>query len=83
MIGERRIEAMPLGAQPVELVVRSLTNSSEPGAVVYEPFSGSGTTILACEKTGRQCRAIELEPKYVQVAIERWQAFTGQKAQRA
>jgi DNA modification methylase len=68
--------------KPVELVVRSVTNSSKAGEVVYEPFSGSGTTILACEKTGRQCRAIELEPKYVQVAIERWQAFTGQKAQR-
>ncbi len=68
--------------KPVELVVRSITNSSNPGDLVYEPFSGSGTTVLACEKTGRQCRAIELEPKYVQVAIERWQAFTGKKATR-
>lgn len=67
--------------KPVELVERSVANSSKPGEVVFEPFSGSGTTILACEKTGRQCRAIELEPKYVQVAIERWQAFTGRRAQ--
>lgn len=68
--------------KPVELVVRSITNSSNPGDIVYEPFSGSGTTVLACEKTGRQCRAIELEPKYVQVAIERWQKFTGKQATR-
>ena len=69
--------------KPVELVERSVANSSKPGEVVYEPFSGSGTTILACEKTGRQCRAIELEPRYVQVAIERWQNFTGKKATRS
>ncbi len=68
--------------KPVELVERSLANSSKPGDLVFEPFSGSGTTLLACEKIGRQCRAIELEPKYVQVAIERWQAFTGKKAER-
>jgi len=68
--------------KPVELVERSIANSSDAGDVVFEPFSGSGTTILASEKIGRQCRAIELEPKYVQVAIERWQNFTGKKAQR-
>ncbi len=68
--------------KPVELVERSIANSSRPGDLVFEPFSGSGTTLLACEKTGRQCRAIELEPKYVQVAIERWQNFTGKKATR-
>lgn len=66
--------------KPIELVVRSLTNSSKPKAIVFEPFSGSGTTLLACEQTGRACRAIELEPAYVQVAIERWQKFTGEKA---
>lgn len=68
--------------KPVELVERSLLNSSALHDVVFEPFSGSGTTLLACEKTGRRCRAIELDPKYVQVAIERWQAFTGKKATR-
>jgi DNA modification methylase len=69
--------------KPVELVERSITNSSTSGELVFEPFSGSGTTILACEKSGRRCRAIELEPKYVQVAIERWQSFTGRNAERA
>jgi DNA modification methylase len=68
--------------KPVELVARALTNSSKPGALCFEPFSGSGTTLLACEKMGRACRAIELEPKYVQVAIDRWEAFTGRKAEK-
>lgn len=68
--------------KPVELVARALENSSKPGALVFEPFSGSGTTIIACERTRRRCRAIELEPRYVQVAIERWEAFTGRKAEK-
>jgi DNA modification methylase len=68
--------------KPVELVVRSLKNSSHHGNVVFEPFSGSGTTLLASEMTGRHCRAIELDPRYVQVAIKRWEAFTGRKAER-
>jgi site-specific DNA-methyltransferase (adenine-specific) len=49
-------------------------NSCPPGGIVYEPFSGSGTTLAACEATGRVCRAIELEPKYVAVALERMSA---------
>ncbi len=49
---------------------------------VYEPFSGSGTTIIACEMTGRSCHAIELSPAYVDVAVQRWQAFTGKRAVR-
>jgi len=57
--------------KPVELVARSLTNSSRPGDLVFEPFSGSGSTMVAAEQTGRVCRAIELEPKYVAVALER------------
>jgi DNA methylase len=48
--------------------------------VVYEPFSGSGTTIIAAEMTGRCCHAIELAPQYVDVAVRRWEAFTGQQA---
>ena len=68
--------------KPVELVARALKNSSEPAGVVFEPFSGSGTTVIAAEQTGRWCCAIELEPKYVQCAIERWQKFTGQKARK-
>jgi DNA modification methylase len=64
----------------IELVVRSIQNSSSHGNLVFDAFSGSGTTILACEQTHRGCRTIELEPKYVQVAIERWEKLTGKKA---
>ena len=64
--------------KPVELVERSLINSSLPGDVVLDPFVGSGTTIIACERLGRTCKAVELEPGYAAVAIERWAVMTGQ-----
>jgi tRNA G10 N-methylase Trm11 len=57
-----------------------MLNNSSPGQSVYEPFLGSGTTLIAAETTGRVCLAIELEPRYVDVAIRRWQAFTGKAA---
>jgi DNA modification methylase len=66
--------------KPVECMKRPIENNSSPGQAVYEPFSGSGTTIVAAEITGRACNAIELMPEYVDVAIERWQAFTGEQA---
>jgi len=66
--------------KPVELVAYCLGNSSSPGQVVYEPFSGSGTTIIAAEMTGRCCYAMELSPAYVDVAVNRWEQFTGKKA---
>lgn len=63
--------------KPVELVARAVENSSKPGDVVYEPFSGSGTTLIACENLKRKCRAIEISPGYVAVALERWSQATG------
>ena len=66
--------------KPVECMRRPIENNSSPGQAVYEPFSGSGTTIIAAEITGRACHAIELSPAYVDVAVRRWQAFTGQWA---
>ena len=57
--------------KPVELVQRSLVNSSKPAAVVYEPFAGSGTTLVACQNLGRKCRAIEISPAYCAVILER------------
>ena len=48
-----------------------------PKGLVYEPFSGSGTTIIACEQLGRKCRAIEISPAYVAVALQRWADATG------
>ena len=59
---------------------RPIENNSSPGQAVYEPFCGSGTTIIAAEMTGRSCYAIELNPAYVDVAVLRWQAFTGEAA---
>jgi DNA modification methylase len=66
--------------KPVECMKRPIENNSSPGQAVYEPFSGSGTTIIAAEMTGRACHAIELNPAYVDVAVKRWQEFTGQTA---
>ncbi len=66
--------------KPVECMRRPIVNNSSPGQAVYEPFSGSGTTIIACEKEGRIALAIELEPTYVDVAVTRWQNFTGKQA---
>jgi DNA modification methylase len=63
--------------KPVELYLRAMRNSSKKGDVVYEPFSGSGTCVLACEELERRCRAIELSPGYVAVALERWAEMTG------
>jgi DNA modification methylase len=64
--------------KPVECMARPMRNHD--AAEVYEPFSGSGTSLIAAEQLGRRCFAIEIEPQYVQVAIDRWEAFTGQQA---
>jgi DNA modification methylase len=66
--------------KPVECMRRPILNNSNPGQAVYEPFMGSGTTLIAAESTGRVCLGIELNPAYVDVAVERWQKFTGQEA---
>ena len=66
--------------KPVECMRRPIVNNSSPGQAVYEPFSGSGTTIIAGEMEGRAIYAMELSPAYVDVAIKRWQEFTGQTA---
>lgn len=66
--------------KPVECMKRPIENNSSPGQAVYEPFSGSGTTIIAGEMTGRGVHAIELNPAYVDVAVKRWQNYTGKAA---
>ena len=66
--------------KPVECMRKPILNNSSAGQAVYEPFSGSGTTIIACEETGRCCYAVELNPAYVDIAVKRWQDFTGQEA---
>jgi DNA modification methylase len=66
--------------KPVELVQRALANSSKAGDVVVDLFGGAGSTLIAAEKTGRNARLMELDPRYVDVIVKRWQAFTGKKA---
>jgi DNA modification methylase len=65
---------------PVELPERGIAIVAKNTGIVFEPFGGSGTTAIACEKTGRDCYMMELDPKYCDVIIKRWQDFTGQKA---
>lgn len=69
--------------KPVECMRRPIENNSSIGQAVYEPFSGSGTTIIAAEIAGRACHAIELNPLYVDMAVRRWQAFSGKIATHA
>ena len=66
--------------KPVECMRRPILNNSSPGQAVYEPFMGSGTTLIAAETTGRVCLGIELNPAYVDVGVERWQNLTGKEA---
>jgi len=66
--------------KPVALVERAVRNSSKSRDTVLDPFGGSGSTLIACEKTGRQARLVELEPRYCDVIVKRWQEFTGKAA---
>lgn len=66
--------------KPVECMRRPILNNSSPGQAVYEPFMGSGTTLIAAETTGRACFGVELNPAYVDMAVKRWQDFTGNPA---
>jgi len=63
--------------KPVALVERAVRNSSKSRDIVLDPFGGSGTTLIACEKTGRSARLVELDPKYADVIVTRWQEFSG------
>jgi DNA modification methylase len=66
--------------KPVALVERAIRNSSKSRDIVLDPFGGSGSTLIACEKAGRQARLVELDPRYVDVICQRWQEFTGKVA---
>jgi DNA modification methylase len=68
--------------KPVVLSEIPIRNHLRPGDAVYDPFAGSGTTLIAAETLGRRAYALEIDPKYVQLSIERWQAFSGQAARR-
>jgi DNA modification methylase len=66
--------------KPVELVERALVNSSKAGDIVVDLFGGSGTTLIGCERTGRKARLMELDPKYADVIVRRWEEYTGKAA---
>ena len=66
--------------KPLALVERAIANSSTPGATVLDPFCGAGTTLIACERTGRRAVGVEIDPRYVAATIARWEAFTGAAA---
>jgi DNA modification methylase len=68
--------------KPTDLLVRLIRDGSAPNAVVYDPFLGSGSTLIACEMAGRRCVGIELEPVHCATAVRRWERFTGLAAER-
>jgi site-specific DNA-methyltransferase (adenine-specific) len=68
--------------KPIKLMARLIRNSSQEGDAVLDPFGGSGSTLIACEQMNRRCFTAELDPKYAQTIIDRWEAFTGKKAVR-
>jgi DNA modification methylase len=80
--GEREEKVDHPTQKPVALYTRPIENHLEPGEAFYEPFGGSGSAIAAAETTGRRCYAIELDPKYVDVIVARWERLSGQKADR-
>ncbi len=81
---ERRAElSLHPTVKPCEMVADTILDSTKPGDLLLDPFLGSGTTVIACEKTGRVCRAMDLDPRYVDVAVRRWQAYVGAHAVHA
>jgi DNA modification methylase len=75
-----RLNRLHPTAKPIELIERAIANSSRPGDIVLDPFAGSGSVLIACQRTRRHARLIELEPTYIDVTIRRWQEFTGRTA---
>lgn len=68
--------------KPVALFAKAMTNSTTVGSEVYDPFLGSGTSIIAAEQLGRRCYGLEIGPEYCDVTIQRWQQLTGKQATR-
>ncbi len=68
--------------KPLGLVERSVTNSSQPNDLVLDLFLGSGTTLIAAERTGRRCYGMEVDEHYCALVLRRWEAFSGQQAKQ-
>jgi DNA modification methylase len=81
-IPHRKSETGHSTQKPVEAMRRPVLNNSAPGDLVYDPFLGSGTTLVAAEMEDRRCYGLEIEPRYVDVIVKRWEDFTGKKAER-
>jgi DNA modification methylase len=80
--GGKQARALHPNQKPVELIVRTTENSSKRDGIVLDLFGGSGSTLIACEKTGRRARLVELDPIYCDVIVTRWENYTGKKAER-
>lgn len=74
-----RVSPAHPNSKPVRLIRKLIVHGSPPDGVVYDPFLGAGTTLLACEREGRRCRAIEIVPGYVEVALRRWRRLAGRE----
>jgi len=79
-IDKPRVNDLHPTMKPVELVERAILHSSQRGDLVLDPFAGAGTTLIACQKTSRRARLIELDPRFVDVTITRWQSYTRREA---
>ena len=79
-VDKPRVNDLHPTMKPVELIERAIRNSSKSRDIVLDLFGGSGTTLIAAERTGRSARLLELDPKYADVIVERWQNLTGQAA---
>ena len=81
---ERRADlALHPTVKPAEMIADAIKDASKRGGLILDPFLGSGTTVIACEMTGRVCAGMELDPKYVDVIVRRWEAYTGGEAVHA
>lgn len=78
--GTRNVNDLHPTMKPLEILTQLITDGSKKEMLVFDPFLGSGSTLIACEQTNRRCYGLELDPAYVDVIIERWENFTGQKA---
>jgi DNA modification methylase len=82
-VNKQQVNDLHPTMKPVELVERAIRNSSKSRDIVLDPFGGSGSTLIACEKAGRQARLLELEPRYCDVIVKRWEEYSGRQATHA
>jgi site-specific DNA-methyltransferase (adenine-specific) len=68
--------------KPIKVLARMMLNSTKPGNIVMDLFGGSGSTLITAEQLGRTCYMMEFDPKYVDVIVDRWEKFTGRKAEK-